>query len=286
MRKKIRITTIIISALLFSTVVGTQFANLGRANPHALIMVEDHGHGEVSPPTGTKPIPVLISSPQNNTAYASNNVTLTFNASMSEYHAEIYYIASWQQSKKTNINLNSPKYNLPQISINITDVPEGPRWLEVYAVKEGRQITRKEYRPPFLIEYYVTYKVTGSSMVNFTIDTTPPKVSILSLENKTYSTSAIPLDFVTNEPISQSTYSLDGQENETVTGNTTLTGLANGEHNLTVYAKDEAGNMGASETIWFSVAEPLPIALVSVASAASIVVVSAILLFHFKKRKS
>jgi hypothetical protein len=53
-------------------------------------------------------------------------------------------------------------------------------------------------------------------------------------------------------------YSLDGQETITITGNTTIAGLTNGLHNVTVYAKDTFENMGASETIYFSVAQPEP----------------------------
>jgi hypothetical protein len=131
--------------------------------------------------------------------------------------------------------------------------------------------------------YYLGYEMTGSSTVNFTIDTKPPKVSIPLLENKTYGTSTIPLNFITNEPFSQSAYSLDGQENVTIAGNTTLTGLANGEHSLTVYAKDEAGNIGFSETFYFSVEESFPTAMV-VALIVAVAVIGLGLLVYFKKR--
>ena len=68
-----------------------------------------------------------------------------------------------------------------------------------------------------------------------------------------------------------------------VAGNTTLTGLSNGEHSLTVYATDEAGNAGASETITFSVDVPFPATLV-LASASGVSVVVAGLLMYFKRR--
>jgi hypothetical protein len=113
--------------------------------------------------------------------------------------------------------------------------------------------------------------------------TTPPKVSILSLENKTYSIASIPLNFTTNEPISQATYSLDGHENVTIAGNTTLTGLANGDHNVTVYATDEAGNIGASETIYFRVESFLTTLVL--ASVVTVAVIGVGLLVYFKKRK-
>jgi hypothetical protein len=70
----------------------------------------------------------------------------------------------------------------------------------------------------------------------------------------------------------------------TVAGNTTLAGLSAGAHNVTVYAWDTAGNVGASETITFTVT-PFPTAPVATASAAAVAVVIAGLLFYFKKRK-
>lgn len=68
-------------------------------------------------------------------------------------------------------------------------------------------------------------------------DTTSPYITHLSLENTTYSTGNVPLNFVVNENITQATYTLDGQANVTIAGNTTLTGLSAGVHNVTVYAR-------------------------------------------------
>jgi hypothetical protein len=91
-----------------------------------------------------------------------------------------------------------------------------------------------------------------SSTVNFTVDTTAPNVSILSLQDKLYNSTKIPLVFTINESTSLITYNMDGKV-YTIDGNTTLTGLQNVDHKLTVYATDEAGNVGASETIDFNV---------------------------------
>jgi hypothetical protein len=280
MKRKALALTIIL-AFSFFIAGGLQFVKFAEANPYPIKFVRV---GEGSPPAGTKPIPVLISSPKNNTVYASNNVSLTFNASVSEYYGEIYYTASWQQSKKTYIKLNSPKYNPPQFSINITDIPEGPRWLEVYAVQEGRQITREECDSIFSTIYYLSYEITGSSMVNFTIDTTAPKISLLSVENKTYTTPDITLDFTVNEAFSKVTYSLDGQDNVTIAENALLTGLTNGDHNVTVYATDEAGNIGRSETVYFSVDVHFPTTLI-IATVVTVAVVGVGLLVYFKKRQ-
>jgi hypothetical protein len=58
-------------------------------------------------------------------------------------------------------------------------------------------------------------------------------------------------------------------------------------HNVAVYAKDEFGNMGNSETIYFTVEvpEPFPTIPVAVASIAAVIVVGVGLLVYFKKRK-
>ena len=117
------------------------------------------------------------------------------------------------------------------------------------------------------------------------VDTIMPSIKVLSPENETYDTSIITLNFTVNES-AHIAYNLDGEEITAITGNTTLTGLANGDHNLTLYATDEAGNTGASETIYFNVEVPerLTAALVIAASGASVAVVIASLFFYFKKR--
>jgi hypothetical protein len=114
-----------------------------------------------------------------------------------------------------------------------------------------------------------------------------PVVQFVSLENTTeYSATDIPLDFTLNKPVSWMGYSLDGGDNVTVSGNTTLSGLAVGSHSLTVYANDTFGNTGASETVTFNVASPFPTVPVAVASGASITAIAIGLVVYFKKRKS
>jgi parallel beta-helix repeat protein len=87
-------------------------------------------------------------------------------------------------------------------------------------------------------------------------DTTPPAITIISPQNITYTTSSVPLTFTINEPTSWIGYSLDGQANVTISGNTTLTGLSEGSHNIIVYANDTSGNMGASNRVYFTIAPP------------------------------
>jgi hypothetical protein len=78
-------------------------------------------------------------------------------------------------------------------------------------------------------------------------------VLVLSPENKTYETNAFPLNVTVNEDVLQIRYSLDGKENVTALGNTTLQNMPNGLHDVTVYAVDKVGKIGASESVTFTV---------------------------------
>jgi hypothetical protein len=127
----------------------------------------------------------------------------------------------------------------------------------------------------------------ASDAVYFTVDTVSPSIEILSPENKTCTTSSVSLSFTVDESTSWMGYSLDGQANVTITGNTTLSGLSDGSHSLIVYSKDIAGNTGASEIIYFSTktqeTEPFPIWIV--ATMVIIAIVGATLLIYFTKIK-
>ncbi|MEM2099576.1 MAG: kelch repeat-containing protein [Candidatus Bathyarchaeia archaeon] len=124
----------------------------------------------------------------------------------------------------------------------------------------------------------------SSNIVYFSVDTIQPVVSVLSPENKVYSVNEIPLNFTTNEPVLWVAYSLDGKANVTISKNITLAGLTEGAHNLTVYAMDMVGNIGASETVQFSV-EPFPVILVTAVVTTVIIVVLASYLY-IKRRKN
>jgi hypothetical protein len=83
----------------------------------------------------------------------------------------------------------------------------------------------------------------------------PPAITVLSPQNQTYYDSAVPLNFTVYDysPISWMGYSLDGEANVTISGNTTLFGLSDGTHVLTAYANDTTGYMGSSSEVFFTV---------------------------------
>jgi hypothetical protein len=263
-------------ALLFLALVGGLLVELGMANPF-------YEERRTDPPV------VSIYSPVNETCV--NSALLNFTVTKPEWwvgtpgslgYAQTLSSVSYEIDGKVygangfDGTLTSP-FNYFVYLANLTD---GAHSLTVHAYATGFVVEIHG-----LWDYYVP--INSSSTVRFTLDSTLPSVSILSLENKTYYSTNVTLAFAVNEPISGMSYCLDGA-NATVAGNTTIAGLSYGAHNLTVYAVDVAGNTGASETISFSVAkepELFPATPVAAASVATIAVVSVALLVYFKKRK-
>jgi hypothetical protein len=124
-------------------------------------------------------------------------------------------------------------------------------------------------------------------------DGVAPLVAVVTPVNRTYYTADvglnftdIALDFAADEPVFSVHYVLDGGTPVEISGNTTLTGLAVGAHNVTVSAFDASGNMGTSETVFFAIAEPepFPVVLVATASGASLAALGVGLLLYFRRR--
>jgi len=130
--------------------------------------------------------------------------------------------------------------------------------------------------------------IGSSDIAYFTVDASPPSISILSPENKTYDTTDIPLTFTVDESVAWMAYSLDGQTNVTTIEDTTLTGLSDGSHSLIVYGRDTAGNTGVSETIYFSITteegEPFPILIVAAIVIMALVVAGLLVYYRTIKK--
>jgi hypothetical protein len=133
-----------------------------------------------------------------------------------------------------------------------------------------------------------------SFSTEFTINThyKYPQVTILSPQNKTYTTTEVPLTWTCDEQIKSANYFLDEPlyGSTTLLGNTTLTGLSNGTHTITVYAFTQKGQAN-SQTVYFTVnpethqqTEPLPTTLLLALLIASVIAVTG-LLVYFKKHK-
>jgi len=238
----------------------------------------------VSPKSDTNPPTIYISSPRNNTLQ-NGAVTLPLNVNPTtgpyvRYPAivEIYYTTSWNQ---TATSISSNREHIAQFSegtlmdatpstfsgsLNVTGVPDGNQSITVYAEYLGNY-----FDPDIFYRFYIT----GSSTVNFMVDTTSVSVSVLSPQNQEYSSPDVPLDFAVDGEVSHLAYSLDSGANVAVQGNVVLEGLSPGAHNVTVYAWDTLGRMGVSETVVFSVSEPSqPFALMGFAAASAVAAVS------------
>jgi N-acetylneuraminic acid mutarotase len=113
-----------------------------------------------------------------------------------------------------------------------------------------------------------------------------PKIAVQSPLDKTYTQVDVALNFTVDKAVSWIGYSLDGQDNVTVTGNTTLSGLPVGSHYVTVYALDASGNTAVSDIIHFSIAaETFPLVTAVFGVGAFLVVAIAVGTFCLLKRK-
>ena len=281
----------VILPLLILGVAGTLLIQNG---PKAFI-VQAESSGSSTIVDGNANANVTIQSPENKT-YNGNNVTLSFTIESDLSLAESIrggglplflrhgVVLDYNTSKLDTI-INSYQYwNLPDNVLvtlsasgngyvgnaTLTDLSQGPHNVTVWVRADQSMISYSIYRWAIL------------STVSFSI---PPQITILSPETKAYNVSDVPLDFTVEETFSRIEYSLDGQSNVTIDGNTTLTWLPNGYHNVTVYATDEFGNIGVSKTIYFNVEAPFPTALVVAVSVVTVAVVGMGLFVYLKKRK-
>jgi len=191
----------------------------------------------------------------------------------------IQYILDGQKSE--NFSANDDEHNVylnPMrralwFSFHLTDLSEGTH-----------KIVVNSYGTYYYWQDQDKYsEVFGnSSEIRFDVDTIFPNITVLSPLTG-LSTVEFPLNFAVNESVSEIAYSLDGEDNVTVAGNTTLAGIPVGSHNMTVYATDLAGHVGASETINFTIAEPFPTLAVLTIAVAGVVVAGAGFLLYRKR---
>lgn len=195
-----------------------------------------------SPPTLSITFKIIGNSNYTKIKYnidGKSNSTLPTNATLQPIEATRTYRNG---TTETVISMFSPYHITGQTSL--PELAEGSHTIRVYS--------------EFKLSNYV---VCDEEVVYFTInDEIAPVISDFSIKNTTYTQTILPLDFKLDQPVQLMGYCLDGQKNSTITGNTTLS-LNVGSHNLKVYAIDNAGNIGISETIYFTIIEPLPTAI-------------------------
>jgi N-acetylneuraminic acid mutarotase len=199
---------------------------------------------------GTVPPELQVLSPENKT-YTSNNIQLVLSVNRPTTWM------GYSLDGRANVTVTG--------DTELSDVSEGAHSMIVYVNDTfGNMVS--------------------SSAVYFSVDTVPPRVVILSPENRSYGERDIQSAFTVDEAVSWMGYSLDGQDNVTVTGNVTLAVLSDGSHSVTFYAIDLVGNTGASGTVYFEIAPFPTVWVVGVAVTITITVAAAYL--FLKRRKT
>jgi hypothetical protein len=250
-----------ISMLLLTVTAGTLFCRVATAD-------------FIPTSPATDPPIISVVSPTNRTY--ENEVLLHLNITVLYIRDQVLeYIGYTLDNQEHIISRNYGKYSM-NWSTTLEGLSEGTHSLQVTAYCRSYYATSTSGGHLYHRRY-----ANQSDIIHFTV-VYPPKITILTLQNTTYETNNIQLNFTVNEPTSKIKYSIDGKENVTIAGNTTLTGLSNGKHNVTIYAIDKDGHTGTSETLHFNI-EPFPTALI-IAPIASAIIITIGIIVYFKKR--
>ena len=228
------------------------------------------------------PAVIEIESPANQTVFQTSNIALKVNVASYFWVIDyVYYETDWQDGRHQIFGVQ-PNYTdalNASITVNFSEIPNGNHNITVYATtNDGCHSSA-----------YVSFATYASSKVTPSTSPTlsPPNISFLSQQNKTYTQNTVPLDFSLSQPAEWIAYSLDGQAAVAINGNTTLTGLSNGYHTVTIYANDTYANVATPQTITFTVNVPAPFSTIEASAAISIVIaIIAVAIVLFKKRKS
>jgi len=230
----------------------------------------------------------LFESSQNNingNNITSNELGIGFSASSNNMIYNNNFISNNRQVYDSHMDDSSVT-----LSVNLWDFsyPRGGNYWSDYAGLDGKSGSNQD-QPGSDCIGDTPYLIYENNRDNYPLMPygSPPAISIVSPENKSYTVNHVDLTFTVSEPTSWIGYSLDGQANVTIAGNTILSGLSNGSHQLVVYAKDTDEKTGTSETIYFTISqqsEPFPITWI-VAAATIIAIGGAAFLIYFKKIK-
>lgn len=175
--------------------------------------------------------------------------------------------------------------------------PELDQFLNVGAVsgkvfteaKTGTMVIQNSLNRTFYIDAhvagYTSYELIVEENVNSPLlDMVPPEISVYSPQNKTYVPGNITLTFTVDKPPSLLWYRIDNYGKAIILGNYSIPGLPKGTHNITVYVRDEVGNIQASEMIYFTIEEPFTTPLI-IAVVITGILNLGLLVYYLKRRK-
>jgi hypothetical protein len=261
--------------LLFSVLFATNSTSVVKANPI----------GEME--YATLPL-IIINSPLDNSTFSIDKISL--NITVARPHGWLIQGGEARQMLKSISYELDGKVNGPIVadsylessfnySTDLANLTVGRHSLKVFAEANGWFI---ELHDLWRREETIT---ASSDIIYFTVEKNVPEVIVAPIENS--STPDVLLNVNVNCTASRIVYSLDGRENQSFSGNTTLTGLSNGLHNVTVYAWNLDGNVGVSDTLFFDVEVPEPFPTTQIIAVFLIVsaVIVCIALFIFVRKR-
>jgi PGF-pre-PGF domain-containing protein len=191
--------------------------------------------------TDNPPTTILVSPPNGNVT-TIKDVNFTCNATNDLQLSNITfywnYSGSWQANGTVVISGTSN-----QTTFERTNLSNGAILWNCYACDNASQCSFAS----------ANWTVT----VNYTPDTTPPVITIISPQNTTYNTTSIWFNASLNEAGSWCGYSLDSAANKTMTAlNTTYwydlnSSMTQGQHSVIFSCNDTAGNMNSTAARYF-----------------------------------
>jgi len=292
--KKTALALTLVLGFVFSAVAGTEIVSLVSANPLPQPPMPET-------PDLNKPW-IAIQLPENNKTHNVSaipySLTVKPPSSWFNYYPvhgtimSISYILDKNQGVTISGEIAYYEHGPFNFKGTLSDLSEGNHSLQVYVRSDSFYDPPNRPQPPYgQLPSEVYHLDTYSDKINFVIDTTPPIIASLSVENRRYNSTEIPLNFEVNEPTSSIICCLDNTSNITIAGNTTLTGLSVGTHYLTVFVWDSVGNI-ASQTVDFVVVQEMepepehfPTTLVIVPSAIGVAVFAGLLVYLKKRRR-
>lgn len=201
-------------------------------------------------------ITIRVTSPMENASFSDGTINFCFNETINQ-----------PEGRTTNLNIvttyqgdwmSDPKWSpfppgvnpvgenrFLQYNFNVSGIPTGERTLNIVANGNG-DYNKNGTEYTFVVQQPISVKFYVNSSTAGLLVHPSPNVSFLSFQNGSLTNSTFPLTFTVDRSVPKLTYSFDGQDPVSIRGNITLTGLSNGQHNITVSATDTFGYVGTS----------------------------------------
>jgi hypothetical protein len=236
---------------------------------------------------------IKMESPTWNTVYENGTINAIFNVTVegpSSFNGKVLnknlmlttYQGDWMQESAWCPSRIFRTLQFYPYNFSITGIPFGEHYLNFTSHAQGNLVLENGSGRGFTLERTI--------LVKFSVRA-DPIITFASLQNATFENASVPLNFTVDHSVTEMSYCLDGQEAIPMSGNTTLTDLANGQHNVTVCATDEFGYTGVSDMLFFNVnvtkvdASEFPVLPFIAVSAVVVVSAATGVMVYFKKRK-